>query len=266
MNLFAVTLLSASMGTDPLGEEIRQNFSGGAVSETLFRRVGPGPMRFMKTHPTGLRVTLPGDVAVPPVGVASRLAVHGDFEITATYQILKLGKPSGGHGAGVRLWIGMASPAAAAATLGRIVRPQDGDVYLTDHGFKAPDGKRAHQELDLSTSAKAGKLRLTRSGSTLVYLAADGLGSEFQELRREKFGSAPLHGVRIAADTGGAPVEVDVLLVDFEIRARELSASPPSERQAGGPVWGVGLAISAALALGAFLYWRRRRGKPFPTT
>ena len=264
MNPFALILMSATVGGDSLGETLRQNFSGGAVSETLFKRVGPEPKRFMKGDAAGLRITLPGKEAPPPIGVASRLAVHGDFEITASYRLLKVDKPTNGYGAGVSLWIAMETPEADAATLARFIRPKGGDVFSMDHASNDSEGKRKHKELYVPTDAKTGKLRLTRSGSTLVYLATQGNDAPFQELRREEFGAAPLKGVRIAADTGGAPVEVDVVLVDLEIRSSELSASTASGRQTSGTgrlIWIVGLVIGATLGLGGLLYWRRRRGQ-----
>jgi hypothetical protein len=264
MTSFVLTVLAASVGAEPLPELLRQDFRGGKITEPVLKRVGQTPERYMKGEALGLRITLPGKQALAPVGVSSRLAVHGDFEITLTYQILKADKPSTGYGAGVSLWVSSTEAGDATATLARFVRPKEGDVYSTDHASNGPDGKRKHRDRRFPSESSTGRLRLVRSGPTLLYLVANGNDSDFRELRKEEFGSEPLKAVRVAAETGGAPVAVDVRLIDLEIRAKELSASPPpahTARRSDWWVWCAALAAGAVLALGGLFYRRRSRSR-----
>src|SRR5262245_24278249 len=56
-----------------------------------------GSDRFVKSEPEGLRITLPKDRRdLSPVAVATRTGIQGDFEITATLEILHAEQPRGG--------------------------------------------------------------------------------------------------------------------------------------------------------------------------
>ncbi len=262
MQTLSAAVLSLALGAEPLKDEIHQDFSRGRLTEQLFKRVGPSPNKYMRREATGLRISLPGQSPPKwPVGIASRLVVHGDFEITASYRALRAEKPTAGYGVGVSLWLMMATPVNDAATLARFLRPKEGDVYSTDHAADVAEGQRKHKEKYFPTDVKKGKLRLSRTGSTLIYLVAEGDSNDFHELRREEaFGNQPLKTVRVAADTGGATSAVEIVLQDLRIRAEELSAGLTATRRASRSLWllwGGALVVGGLLAVGGILYWRR---------
>ncbi len=268
----AMTLLIPGPGADPLVELVNQDFRERNETNPVLKWMGPTPEKFMRPEAAGLRITLPektpekkkGSV---PVGVTYRVPIHGDFEATLTYEILKIGKPASGYGAGVNFWASMDSPGADVASLAHFIRPQGAELFVTDHGFDDSGGNRKHASVDFPTKARTGKLRLVRSGSTIIYLISNGTDAEFKELRREEFGSDPLRAVCGAADTGGAAVEVDILLVDFQIKAKEQSIMLTQNPITKNSIWAdlsIGLAIVGALALAVVSVrrYRRRQIKP----
>ncbi len=68
-------------------------------------RVGGDAEQFVRTDPAGLRIRIPAGLNNhEAVGVAPRCRVHGDFEITVSFTIVKADTPDPGlRGRGERL-------------------------------------------------------------------------------------------------------------------------------------------------------------------
>jgi hypothetical protein len=240
--------------------EISFDFRGHPYDPALFRPTGPGASMAIQTDGRGLRITLPPEHGMKPaVGLVLRSGFQGDFEITMEYEILQMEPTTGGNGAGVSLYITMVSYTKEAATIWRIVG-KDGKPYFMSHRATTPvGGKREHSGGErIPAPSASGKLRLVRSDATLTYLVADGDSEEFREIYETELGVDDIDMVRFAADNGGSPTLVDVLIRSVSVSAGD--AGPPGllpPRPSRWPLW-AGLAAGAVLLGGGYWYWRRR--------
>jgi hypothetical protein len=194
-----------------------------------------GSELFVKSEPEGLRITLPKDRKDPElVAVGTRFGIQGDFEITATLEVLKAERPRDGFGVGASLFINKVDPVVEGSTFGRLVRPNGSQVIFWDQGF----GK-TKQELQYDAdfrpySDNQLRLRLKRTGTQLSYLLGKGLkGDYFDELPAKEFGGNDIKQVLVRVTTGRQPVDVDVRLIDLRIRSGAVPATPiPAVRTA----------------------------------
>ncbi len=251
----SLLLLLAAAGLAGDGSEVTdQDFRGGHFPRPLFAKVGRDLDRLVKAEAGGLRITLPaGPKAWPQTGISPRFPVAGDFDITVSYEILALEPPQKGYGSGVMLWVLTSDNQGAAMT--RCQRVQEGNVHSLDRAFPKEGGGLRHDERFLSTSAQSGQLRLRRTGDTLHYLAAEGVDGEFAELRQEPFSTADLKTVLVAADSGGSPTVLDVLIPEVRFRGAE-------RKSRSGWIWPAGLGAlallgSAVAAVGTIRWWKR---------
>jgi len=264
MHWIAIVLLVASADAqDALTEQYRVDFRNGKFDNERLRLIGPGAARLVKPGSNGLVVRVPAGAGPNEVGFAPKCVVEGDFEITASYEIQELADPDEGYGVGPAIYIVTTAKAENAATLSRLKRVKEGNVYATHEAWfpesKTGERKREHRVRTFKTGAKSGSLRLVRSGKTLQYLIADGDSPAFRQLHQAKFTDANVELVRVGLHRNGAKTAAAVLWNDFDLRAEKLSglARPPSRR--GWLLWIMLLAlVAAALAAGV---WYRRRPK-----
>ena len=253
--LFAVVTLRGASAA-----EISQDFRGRPYDPALFRPSGPGASGAIQPDSRGLRITLPREHGMKPaVGIVLRSGVQGDFEITIDYEILAVEPTTGGNGAGVSLYITMVSYTKEAATIGRIVGTDGIPLFMSHRATTPTGGKREHFGGDRIPAKSAwGKLRFVRNDGTLTYLVADGDSEEFQEIYETELGENDLDAVRVAADNGGSPTLVDVLIRSVSVSAGD--AGPPEQlppRPSHWPLW-IGLGTGMVLLGGGYWYWRRR--------
>ena len=159
--------------------------------------------------------------------MGTRTGIQGDFEITATLEILHADQPKDGFGVGASLFINKVDPAAEGATLGRLVRPKGKQVVFWDQGF----GKKKDElQFDIEYrpySENQMRLRLNRAGTQLSYLLGKGLqGENFDELPTKEFGGNDIEKVIVRVTTGKQPVLVDVRLIELRIRSSAAPATP----------------------------------------
>src|SRR5262249_28287691 len=130
-----------------------------------------GSERFVKSEPEGLRITLPKDRSdLSPVAVGTRSGIKGDFEITATLEILQANRPRDRFGGGATLFINKVDPAVEGAGIGRLLRASGEEVVYWDRST----GRKA-EELQFDADFRAWpdrelRLRLKRTGAQLSYL------------------------------------------------------------------------------------------------
>jgi len=239
--------------------EFTYDFRGRPYDPKEFRPTGSNHRKVVRTTPNGLRISLPADhVNSLPVGLVVAFGVQGDFEITMDFELLDVPQPQSGHGAGVSLYVTMISPTHEAATIGRWRRPNDQQIVSAHRATTPEDGKRQHFGESAATEALSGKLRLVRNGTTLSFQFAPDESNIFREFFTSEMGSADLESVRIAADNGGTPTKVDVLIKSIAIKGGDLGAARRlPARRARWPWWtGGGLAVCLAVGVA---YWMRSR-------
>jgi serine/threonine protein kinase len=197
-----------------------RDFRGGGFDPLQFRVYTPeGRPEVIESDTTGLRLRVPEGFG-KPVGVATRFGVHGNFEITASFETFPCGAPESGHGLGPELLAKPAGDWRTFASMARYRRTRD-SIYAMSHFFLVGDEARHDGEFP-PTNALSGRFRLVRQGSILFYLVADGDSHNFRELFRARFGSQDLELIRLAATPGESRNPVEVVWKDLTIKAQGL--------------------------------------------
>jgi hypothetical protein len=243
------------------GADFVRAFRGRGYEPQQFLTTGANTSRVIRADGQGLRITLPANHGSRmPVGLFPRFGVRGDFEITMAFEIVRVDRPTAGNGAGLSLYVTMASATQEAATLGWQFRPGGEKVFFS-HRASTPAGeKRRHRGgKPLATAALSGQLRLVRRGVLLSYQVAEGESSVFQELYQSELGAEDLDGVRFAAESGGSPTVVDVRVKGVRIRADDLPPEPAKVvvRPARWPRWLAAGVTALLLAAGGRWLWLR---------
>jgi len=226
---------------------------------------GEGEQKIVRRESSGVRILVSGKPSgFPPFGVAPRFRISGDFEITASYELLKLDKPASGYGVSVSLWAMTDTPSVDAATVSRAHRPWDGNVWVADKGWWDVSEKKYNHDGQASpTQSKAGKLRLVRMGPVMHYLVADGDSDEFRELRQVSFNEEDISQIFVGVDTGGSHGPVEVLLKDLRIHAEELPMGA-SKRQTSRAwiIWlAMGIFGTAGVAVSVLFLWKSAQAR-----
>ena len=199
--------------------EFYQNFRDSKPPElplTLF-----GVKAAQVTHPAqrGLHIQVdPNPEQIIRVGVNLPARFHGDFEITAGYEIVRADVPEHGHGVGMSLLAELDSPINEVLELLRLARVNEDQVYGCARISGAPGDQKFHHHW-FPTRSKAGHLRMTRRGAELTYSAREGGVETFEELFHLTCGTEDLQRIRFAAFLGHAPNSVDVYLKDLRVTA-----------------------------------------------
>jgi RNA polymerase sigma factor (sigma-70 family) len=219
----------------------------------------------VRFEPAGLRIVLPPGYPDerPRTGVATSFGVQGDFDIMLRYEILQ--EPAGDEAAKqtrLTLAIPLAAPKPHLATLSRTVVPGQGPRFLTWLTRWDPTAAREQLQMKLHPArAKAGRLRLVRSGSILYYFVAEGVEGEFTLLDQWLAGDVDLPAVRIVGSTGGVKAGLDVRITELHIFADSFRDAPSAPaRPARRKSW-LALALAFFLALllaGTFSFNKKR--------
>jgi serine/threonine protein kinase/WD40 repeat protein/ribosomal protein L37AE/L43A len=245
-----------------LAARFHRDFHGASLDDPVLRPVGSG----VETDGAGVRVRMPaGHGEQTPAALGAKLTIHGDFEITGSYEILRADQPTKGFGVGVNLYAQIDGETKNAFSLARRIVPDGKTLYHSDRMLLV-DGKETHRVRPFPTDATSGKLRLKRVGPVVRYLVAEGTRPDFVQLDEVEVGTDDIRYIRFGGHTGGSESGLDLRLLDFTVEAEQLSGIPESALDNPGDRpkrWLVTAAIlSSALALssvGAWLYLRRRR-------
>jgi RNA polymerase sigma factor (sigma-70 family) len=223
--------------------EYFQSFQGSKEGPEGWTLAGEEAEEYVHFEPEGLRITLPAGRPEQHSGIGAAMfgAVRGDFEITASFEILQEPQPADAGGQtrvslGVLLdrpvpWKNMATVTRRAAAGGT--------------GFAAwrilveePDGQAKSRFHVIATTARTGRLRMKRTGSVVSYSAA-GPEGEFTLIRQFPFAKDDVKQINLVAATGGPQAALDVRLKDLRLRAESLSDMPPTQT-ASPPAAGAG--------------------------
>lgn len=257
-------------------EEHTFDFRQGKV-DPLARHVGRELEKYVSPETEGLRINLPAsDKRYPFVGVQPQVWVHGDFEITLTYQILQPGRPRSGDGSKVNLTVTLPDN-GDYVSIERFWSASYGDIVMVDHRYNNPPGPPQHDRWRTEASENTGKLRLKRTGKELSGLFAEGTSDNFTEVKRLTWATTDVEKVRAGVNEGGSSSQpFDMRLQEIKFRSGmwtpEVSAAPPStpesSKEHGSSLTveliGLGLALTVAVALGIWVY--RRHGRHIENT
>lgn len=252
LSLIAVTVQPAQPG--PSAVQYAQTIPAGLDDGTLML-TGTKLGNLASVTRSGLRVRLPsGQPSIPPVGIITIFRIEGDFEIEGGYQMLSKDRPESGSGAGISLYLEFADRDRSAFTVARYLHPTNGDCFVT-HRSVTTGGKRTYDTNTAHATATYGRLRLTRSGTTLSFSVADGRQG-YREIRSEDVGPWPVQLVRVAVENGRGKTAVDAILTDFRARASAFPTEPLVAPSDSIRWWLVPLALGMAVI--AVLAWRWR--------
>lgn len=205
-----------------LKAEFYADFRGGNFDRERLVPVGVDTLYawgLLKPGPNGLRITVPDHQGEkkPYLGVTPLVKVVGDFEITASYQILALDRPQANFYPGANLNL-RTQYAKEQTRLRRCITPDGVDAYRV----QIEVGTKQAEWQAFPAQGKSGKLRLARTGAILEYSVAEGDSDDFRRLARGEFGTRLISDVRLDASTDRSRSTVDVLWKDVKIRAEEI--------------------------------------------
>jgi hypothetical protein len=216
-----------------LKETYHETFNGPESKYPAWGLYGPQAKSAVKFEPEGIRVQLPAGAEVqrPALGVATRVSMKGDFQITARYEILQEPKAEevGKSPTQLTMDVVLAAPHNDAATLSRRVVPRAGKQFFAwlslwdaDGGKSVPRGVRS-----MPAKATKGRLRIERTGTNVAYLFAEGDDDQFTRVSTAPFSAGDVAEVRLVATTSGAMAALDGRFHDIEIRGEKI-AKPPT--------------------------------------
>ncbi len=258
----------AAAAPPELKARFHQDLRSADLTDSQLRTIGEG----VRLEAAGVRVTLPGGQGVPPAaGLCTNVEVHGDFEITGAFEVLKVDRPTTGYGAGVALYAAVDPNTNDAVSLAHRLLPDGKTVFMSNRMTPA-GGRLQHKVKTLPATAAAGKLRLRRVGSKVRFLVADGAEAGFVPVDEVEFNTADVCFVQFGGNTGGSATGLDVRLLELTLRGEKLagvaepvpevpaaSAPPPGRRGWWAAGLLIGLAATLCAGLGVWLYARQNR-------
>lgn len=176
----------------------------------------------LKPEPRGLRITIPWHQGKekPTLGISPAFIIHGDFRITASYELVAADTPEAPAPVGGQIYI-MAQETGNGASILRGVMPGGQQVYALFWAVRDETGRTPAFQT-VAAEARRGRLRFARTGNMLHLLVAEEGSDEFRELAKVEFGSEPIGMFRAESITNGAPSGVETLWDQIEIDAEKL--------------------------------------------
>jgi hypothetical protein len=198
------------------GADFSHNFQGGNMPPPdRMALVGLDKMSEVTPEEGGLRIKVLAGRGKDGVGIQSRFPLSGDFEVTASFEILSADKPTKGYGAGFNVMISPAAWQEKRASLARYWTVQNGSGFQALIMLAEPKPFR-ETSWEPSETMK-GQLRLRREGVKLLYLINEDRGQTFREIFQFDYGTDDINRVRFVANPGNSPAALDIRLLDVQI-------------------------------------------------
>jgi hypothetical protein len=111
----------------------------------------------------------------------------------------------------------------------RMARVEQGDGYLVSRNYLKDDGQMGYKQKFVPAAVKAGRLRLSRTGSVASAWAAEGDDGAFEKLAEYDMEPDDLKVIWLMAYTGHARYPLDLRLTSLKIQSepRSAAAAPP---------------------------------------
>ena len=173
----------------------------------------------------GLRLT------TPPPGPGVRrdhtaytdYALVGDFELSATFHDLKVGRAGTNYAEEGNTELSLAEPGRGHTGISVAVSPGFGKCFNV--GRHGPDRGGMHwNTVHFPRKSDSGRVCLRRRGGELIFLVADGLNAPLVELVRHAADPRlhPIPRISTYQSHGKVPVPVDVFWTDFVIQSQSV--------------------------------------------
>jgi DNA-directed RNA polymerase subunit RPC12/RpoP len=232
----------AQNGQKEFKARFHQDFRGGDPKNPNLRPVRDANFRW---EAEGARITIvAGEGRVPTTGIAGNFRIKGDFEITASYEVLAAEKPTEGYGVGISLFVAIDPEALDAVSLARRIGVKGNVLFLSDR-MKPSGGNPVHTVRTKQSKAPAGKLRIQRLGSMVRFFVAEGDDPEFVPIYQDgnakkidaEFGDADIRYFQVGGDAGNSQSALDLRLLDLTVSAEELSGLADVAAKRVVPPW-----------------------------
>ena len=256
--LVAASVASAGE-TGPLANTYRADFTKEAFDVQDIALTGGHAEELVHAEASGLRIKMPPGMGRPEgVGIKPRFKIRGDFDLSATFEILQADKPTEGYGVGAQMSIETESPTKEAATAEWTYTPgKEGTRFISTRIIGQLDGNRQYRVQSLAANRRAGTLRLARTGSTLRASYRDEGEATERFLPAVELGTEDVAWLKLVANTGISDHPVDIRLKTLTLSADELpgwagstAPSPPGSAP-GGRTWKpIVLGIAAMVVVG----------------
>ena len=269
---------ATGQASDSNAREFYHSFKDSAGIFPELMLMGPDAAQKVSFELGGVRISMPAGANNdgPPVGVGTRFGIHGDFEITASYQILYLPAPADAGSLGTRFSImtSMRTQQPSVARVTRAVRGNGNQFVSWQSLWNSALGKKVEQIRGDSAKANSGRLRLVRKGALLSYYMAEDGDENFTLLAQYPTTPEAVTRASLVGQTGGPNAKLDVIFTDLRIRADSLPGLPDSAAPIAasttvattenGSLWGAGIILALVLfsSIGATWYLFRRIGQP----
>ncbi|MEA3156705.1 MAG: hypothetical protein QOK44_4294 [Betaproteobacteria bacterium] len=246
MSLCLVGAGVAGDGKNDAPEEFYQLFEGSEELSPELRLFGIEPEKHVKLEPAGVRITLGTGYQGqrPYMGFATGFGLKGDFEITASFEILHEERafenpekfsglcveviPQRPAERDVEQWM---KPSQDKASLFRHLGPRKNTMFFAYtppwDPIAGKDDVTPKSKHLRPTQAKAGRLRLVRTSAELAFLTSEGPDDDFTQIHKETFGQNDVNHVRVVATTSGVTAALTVRVKDLRVRAQSFNNVQP---------------------------------------
>lgn len=208
--------LFAFLTISPVGqaEDVPEPFAAAAGHGVVFRRE-PGGLRVV-TPPAGLTALLGGNRFWQ---ASSEVALGGDFEVAATFDVTTLGLPSPQAEANVELAV-LGGADYRPVGINVNANADEGRVFRVIR-FGPNRGGFHWNTLAFPRASDKGRIAMRRRGAELIFLAADGAGAPLVELVRYPANPRESPRPRLTAfqGQGPRPTAIDVRLSGTRVSA-----------------------------------------------
>jgi hypothetical protein len=243
------------------GRTFYQDFRDKKISDLQVRPSFPDAIHLLKPEPEGLRIVLPKGEKHKETGVAPPFDLRGDFNITATYEILQVDY---GRNATFEIYLSTSAPTKEALAFHRYLNGGGQGGFFITRLTTNGQGKRQDVAGVITTTPvmareRSGRLRIRRTGAEALLSAADP-DQEFQELFRVPLGVEDIVRLRVGVNPR-ADRFADVRLIELNIQGQLISngtsptATSYSRRTS---LWVLAGLLALGLLGAAFWTWRRR--------
>lgn len=203
---------------DKLSHQFLHDFSKQDPTGDRFRRWGRH--RGWDAKDQGFRVAAPGTAEWSASGLLVLRRLQGDFDVDATFDLLKLDKPAPGLNSGVYLQIELPDKSRSRASVFLNVQEGRREV-IAELGLAGDDGNHVYRQIGIMPVKTVSSLRFARQGKRFYFMVAADGSDQHRILAHIDLDDQPLPrgSIRLIVRAGGTGRETEVLWKKIVARA-----------------------------------------------